>query len=118
VAIKNRLQGLCREAGYEDALVRIACHEIESWYLGDLLAVERGLHISGIARHQNKAKFRNPDRLANAARELATITKGCYQKVSGSRKIGPCLALVGNKSGSFNVFISGIRRITGGAGHA
>jgi len=118
VVIKERLQGLCHEAGYMDALVRIACHEIESWYLGDLLAVEQGLHIRGIARHQNKAKFRDPDRLANASKELASITKGCYQKVSGSRKIGPCLALVGNKSSSFNIFISGIQRITGEAEHA
>ncbi len=111
VVIKNHLQGLCHKAGYKDALVRIACHEIESWYLGDLSAVEQGLHITGIARHQDKAKFRDPDRLANTAKELATITKGCYQKVSGSRKIGPCLTLVGNKSTSFNVFISGVQRI-------
>lgn len=52
--IKKRLQALCYEAGREDVLVRIACHEIESWYLRDLAAVEQGLDITGIARHQKK----------------------------------------------------------------
>jgi len=118
VAIKKHLQVLCKKAGHDDALVRIACHEIESWYLGDLSAVEQGLDVTGIAKHQNKAKFRNPDRLANAAKELVTITEGCYQKMSGSRQIGPCLALMGNKSGSFNVFISGIQHIISEMGQA
>ncbi len=111
VVIKKRLRLLCKEAGHDDALVRIACHEIESWYLGDLSAVEQGLGITGIAKSQGKAKFRDPDRLANAAKELATITKGGYQKLGGSRKMGPCLALKGNKSNSFNVFISGVQRV-------
>jgi len=93
VVIKKRLQALCHKAKQMDVLIRIACHEIESWYLGDLLAVEKGLHLSGIAKHQNKKKFKGPDRLANAAKELMTITQQRYQKLSGSRSIGPCLAL-------------------------
>jgi hypothetical protein len=40
--IKERLMALCGRAGKEDALVRIACRELESFYLGDLKAVERG----------------------------------------------------------------------------
>ncbi|MCF6355470.1 MAG: DUF4276 family protein [Candidatus Polarisedimenticolaceae bacterium] len=115
--IKERLQALCNEAGHHRALVRIACHEIESWYLGDLSAVEQGLSITGIARHQKKAKFRDPDRLANAAKELTAITKGRYQKLSGSRQIGRCISLEGNKSTSFNLFISGIQRVISEAGH-
>jgi len=111
VVIKERLQMLCKEAGHDTTLVRIACHEIESWYLGDLSAVEQGLDITGLAKHQRKAKFRDPDRLANAAKELAALTKGCYQKLSGSRKMGSCLALEGNQSNSFTVFISGVQRV-------
>ncbi len=118
VVIKKRLQGLCHKAGQMDALIRIACHEIESWYLGDLLAVEKGLHITGIAKHQNKKKFKDPDRLANAAKELMAITQERYQKLSGSRSIGSYLALQGNKSTSFNVFVSGIQRITSEAKQA
>jgi len=95
-------------------LFRIACHELESFYLGDLSAVERGLQISGISRNQEKGKFRNPDLLGNPAEELMKITRKQYQKVSGSRSISPFLNLDGtNKSHSFNVLIRGIRSFPG-----
>jgi len=40
--IKRKLSVICSEAEKE-VLVRIACHEMESFYLGDLSAVEKGL---------------------------------------------------------------------------
>lgn len=109
--IKDRLLGLCRGAGKPDALVRIACHELESWYLGDLAAVERGLGIRGLARKQRTAIFRAPDRLANPAQELRHLTGNNYQKVAGSRSIGPFLDAEANASHSFGVFVSGIQRL-------
>ena len=109
--VKERLKELCRSAGKPEALVRIACHELESWYLGDLEAVGMGLSIPGISRSGDKAKYREPDRLNNASQELKTLTRGAYQKISGSRRIAPHLDLAGrNRSTSFNVFCSGIRR--------
>lgn len=36
VVIKKRLTDLCRQAGREDTLVRIACPHLEAWFLGDL----------------------------------------------------------------------------------
>jgi hypothetical protein len=111
VEIKDRLVRICNEAGRPETLVRIACHELESWYLGDLAAVEKGLAIGGLARHRLKAKYKNPDRLANPAQELQRLTGNRYQKVSGSRSIGPYLEANGNASHSFSVFVSGIRRL-------
>jgi len=110
--VKAKLQHLCRKAGRADALVRIACHELESWYLGDLVAVERGLELLGVARQAGIAKFREPDRLNNAAQELKDLTAGEYQKVGGSRRIAAHLDLTGaNRSTSFRVFCEGVRRI-------
>ena len=109
--IKDRLLRICRNAGRADTLVRIACHELESWYLGDLSAVESGLGIDGLIRHQGKAKYRNPDRLANPVQELQKLTGNRYQKVSGSRRIGPHLSLDSNRSHSFLVFLSGMQRL-------
>jgi hypothetical protein len=86
--IKAVLRRMCHEGKHLETLVRIACHDLESWYLGGSLAVEAGLEITGLARLQKKAKYRNPDTIANSAEELKKITKGRYQKVSGSRKIG------------------------------
>lgn len=108
---KAELASICAEAGWADTLVRIACRELESWYLGDLQAVEQGLKLKGLARHQGSGKFRNPDTLVNAAEELKKLTKGKYQKLAGSRAIAPHLSLSDNKSTSFNVLIRGIGRV-------
>jgi hypothetical protein len=109
---ETTILGLCVEAGRADALVRVACHELESFYLGDLAAVEEGLALDGLAKQQKKRKFRNPDMLANAAEELTKLTRQHYQKVDGSRRIGPCLRLDGcNKSHSFNILATGVKRI-------
>jgi hypothetical protein len=107
--IKSRLSDICTSAGKDNVLIRIACHELESWYLGDLASVETALRIPQLSRHQNNNKFRNPDRLSNAAQELFTLTKKKYQKVAGSRAIGKVLSIEGNRSGSYNVFITGLQ---------
>lgn len=111
-AVKQALVDKCVAAGRPDALVRVACHELESFYLGDLSAVESGLRLTGLARHQERRRWRQPDRLSNAAEELGKLTGGIYQKLSGSRAIGPHLRIDGNnRSHSFNVLLDGIRQI-------
>jgi len=50
--LKQELRALCEAAGRPQALVRIACHELETFYLGDLAAVigrSRGLPTRLIA---------------------------------------------------------------------
>jgi hypothetical protein len=112
VDVKQRLVALCQEANRPDALVRVACHELESWYLGDLAAVERALDLPGLSAQQRKRKFRAPDRLASPSHELDRLTEGVYQKVAGSRALAPHMSLDGsNLSGSFGVFISGVERV-------
>ncbi len=111
--IKRHLQELIDQTGKSDrCLIRIACHELESFFLGDLHAVEQGLQISGLAACQRKAKFRRPDSLTNAAEELFRLTKKQYQKMEGSRLISPYLRLDGsNQSVSFRFLLSGIRKL-------
>lgn len=109
--IKANLKAICSQAGHPNALVRIACHELESWYLGDLCAVEVALEINGIAEQQGTRKYRTPDMLANASEELEKLTKEKYQKVSGSRAIGPWLNPTRNRSDSFNAFVEGVQRV-------
>jgi len=108
---KRKLLRLCQQAGRTNTLVRIACRQLESFYLGDLCAVEKGLGISGLHQKQNSRKFRNPDVLGAAVDELKRLTKGQYQKVSGSRAIGKHLALGANRSRSFRVLVQGIRDV-------
>jgi len=109
--LKRQLKHICQQNGHPEATIRIVCHELENWYLGDLAAVEQGLGLHGLVRLQNKQKYRQPDVLANAAEELSKITKQRYQKVAGSRVIGHYLNETDNRSNSFRIFISGLKQI-------
>jgi hypothetical protein len=111
--VKQALQQICINAGKPDVVVRIACSELESWYLGDLKAVGSAFNMNGLARHQMKKKFRTPDMLTNAAQELKIVTKGQYKKIDGSRRIGLHLDGTGeqNLSHSFKVFMRSIYSI-------
>jgi len=113
--VKENLKSKTAAAGKIDkTIIRIACHELESFYLGDLAAVEKGLKLHGLSALQEKRKYREPDSLANAAQVLKKLTGGKYQKISGSRAIGEFLRLDGgNRSQSFNALLNGIRQLTG-----
>ena len=84
--VKRHLVTLCGEAGRPDTLVRIPCRELEAWFLGDLRAVEQGMGVGGLAHHQERAKFRDPDALGNAHQELSRLT-GIFTKIQPARKI-------------------------------
>jgi len=107
-AVKDRLRTLCQQGDRPDTLIRIVCHHLESWYLGDLAAVEKAFEASGIARRQDQRKFREPDTLSNADQELRRLVPQ-YQKIAGSREIAAHLNIEENRSHSFGVFLSGIR---------
>ena len=111
--IKNELLTKINKTSKQDvSLVRIACHELESFYLGDLKAVENALEINGLSTHQEKRKYRNPDKLGSPSEELKKITMRKYQKKSGSRAIGRFLSITGsNRSHSFNILIQGIYKL-------
>jgi len=110
LAVKKRLTSICKKAGRKDALVRIACGELESFYLGDLKAVASAFERK--VPSQKLAKFRNPDHLGNASQELQKILGSSEQKLKWARMISPHLAIDGsNCSHSFNVLLSGVRRL-------
>ena len=110
IGLKEALVRKCREAGRGDAVVRIVCRELESWYFGDLAAVERGLGVPALVRHEARSKYRVPDDIQAPSRELMKITRNVYQKVAGSKAIGRYMRLDMNRSHSFRVFLEGVRR--------
>ena len=107
--IKNRLVDLCVQAGRADAVVRIACRELESFFLGDLEAVAKAFNRPQIARHRQTAKYRNPDLLGSPVDELRKLVPG-YQKREGARRISPFLNLEVNQSRSFIAVIAGLNK--------
>jgi len=110
--VKAKLAERCLQAGQAaKSLVRIACKELETFYLADLNAVEQGLALKKLATQQGSAKFRDPDRLGSPSKELTALTKGAYQKVSGSRAISGHLDPANTRSSSFKNLVAGIRRM-------
>ncbi|MFC4160339.1 DUF4276 family protein [Chitinimonas lacunae] len=110
--LKQNLLDLCHASGKgTHCMVRIACRELETFYLADLQAVEQGLKIRDLASKQSSSKFRSPDYLGSPSHELKTLTKQRYEKVSGSREIGKYLKLENHRSPSFRNLIAAIYRL-------
>jgi len=110
--VKKKLLDLCAGTGKEArCVVRIACRELEAFYLADLQAVDQALGIGDLARRQKSRKFRAPDSLGSPAHELKMLTRSRYEKVAGSRAIGRCLSIDNDRSPSFRNLIAAIRRM-------
>ena len=107
--VKKVIVQKCIEAGRPDTIVRIACHELESWYLGDLAAVELGLGKPRLLHFQDNPMFLHPDDYPSPSQTLIKLVPE-YQKVGGSRAIGPHLDINNTRSTSFKVFVNGIRK--------
>lgn len=111
--IKQRLVSICKDSGRgENCIVRIACRELESFYLGDLAAVGRALSIANLGNHQTRRKFRAPDNLGCPSQELMQLTKNKYSKVNGSKLIGAEIALSdSNRSTSFRFLLQSLQKL-------
>jgi hypothetical protein len=99
--LKARLQSHASKAG-KPFHIRIVCEQLESWFLGDLAAIEAAFPRTLATRFSGAAKYRNPDLLTNASDELARFT-GVFGKVSKATAIAPHLELDRNKSPSFQL---------------
>jgi Domain of unknown function (DUF4276) len=109
--LKEKLVTLCQQHGNCAVLVRIVCRELESWYLGDMKAIEKAYPTFKLAQHQKKSKFREPDTLNNAAQEIRKILPE-FQKISSAKLIASHLDISenANTSESFRQFVSGVTR--------
>lgn len=107
--LKQTLVTLATNKNRPDPLVRIVCTELESWFLGDLSAVEQTFSID-LSSKENKAQYRNPDTIANAKQELRKLVPK-YQPISGSLSISKYMNIQRNTSQSFNIFISGVQKL-------
>jgi hypothetical protein len=111
--IKASLLARCVEAGRaNDAIVRIACHELEAWFVGDWASVAKAFDHPKLSKLQQKSMYRdNPDRLSNPVDELRKHIPH-YQKRDGARRIGPYLRRDTNASRSFQVFVDAVLRLS------
>lgn len=109
--LKQELVALCKanQAPNIKFLVRIVCHELEAWYLGDMKAIQAVFPRFNPARHLKKSQFRLPDTCQNPKTRLKDIV-GDYQQIATAQMIAPYIDIEHNRSESFRQFVSGIRK--------
>jgi len=107
--LKAELVELTKNNSELPVLIRIACRELENWYLGDLEAIEKAFPESKASKQKNRSKFRNPDNLQGFD-ELRKIVNGCSQ-TGAAREIPPFMNIENNKSESFNQFLKGFEKL-------
>ncbi len=108
---KQRLKRICDASGRSGVIVRIACHELESWYLADFAALAAAYNKPGLLKLAEQARYRDPDSIVSPSRDLKRIIPE-YQKVDGSRRIGDFLDPENTKSKSFSHLINAVRMAT------
>jgi len=113
VKLKQKISESCQKTGRKARChIRIACRELESWYLAQLDVVSRHFGVPEVVNLQDK-KYRYPDHIDKPSEELKRITKGNYQKVKGSRKMGEYLNLSVDRSTSFRNFVEVLKKLAG-----
>lgn len=110
IAIKSGLKQICSLAGHSHAVVRIACRELETFFIGDWAAVALAFGMPALAKLGAKAMYRQPDLLGAPSDELKKHIS-LYQKRDGARRIAAHLDPTRNKSQSFGVFMRSIQQI-------
>ena len=108
-ALKGQLRALCHSGGREDTLIRIACQELEAWYLGEPEALAEAFDKDQLRPIGRRARYRDPDAVVRPASALAELVPE-FQKVSGARRMASRLSRERNRSRSFQVLIEGIER--------
>jgi hypothetical protein len=90
-------------------LVRIACRELENWYIGDFEAVEKIYPEIRAEQQFKKAKFKDSDSVFGA-HEIGLLTKN-FGKIHAARLLGEIINIQANTSPSFQQFISGLSKL-------
>ena len=111
-AVKQALVERCIEARRPDAVVRVACRELESFFVGDWQAVAQAFDKPALARLAARAMYRNPDALGSPSGELARHVPE-YQKGAGARRIAPLIDPARNVSRSYHALRTAMLRLGG-----
>ncbi len=94
-------------------MIRIACKELEAWYLGDLNAIRKAFPRFRPDQYVHKSDFRNVDNITNPDKYLLRIIpefkkRSSLPKLQVSEAIAPHLDIRKNMSKSFNHTVQAI----------
>jgi len=110
--VKAKLVKLCKQGGRPTTLVRIACQELESWYLGEPDALAAAFGDDKLRDLAVKARYRDPDAVARPSDEMQRLVPQ-FQKIDAARRMGAALTVSGSasRSHSFQVFLASVRQL-------
>ncbi len=109
--VKTYLVQLCQSTGRRDVLVRVACRELEAWYIGEPQALKQAFPATrpSAFRELGKSRYQNPDTVVRPSDIIAKLIPE-FQKRSGARRMAAFLSRE-NTSNSFRVFVEGIEKL-------
>ena len=111
LALKDKLAKLCLEGHRcDNVLVRIACQELEAWYIGEPDALADAYGDEDLRDIGRKARFRDADTVQQPSATLKRLVPE-FQKVSGARLMARFLSRERNSSTSFQVLLAGVDRL-------
>ncbi|MDR0733952.1 MAG: DUF4276 family protein [Dysgonamonadaceae bacterium] len=114
--LKQKLLDMVNSNCSCDFFVRIVCKELESWFLGDLQAVEKAYPRFKAQQHSNKKHLKSVDNIKKPSEYLRKIIPDyskCNKlpKLEISRNIAAYMDINNNKSTSFNHTINAIKQL-------
>lgn len=106
---KERIQHLVdKSRNPRPTKIRIVVEELEAWFLGDLVALERsGLLVR--SKRPNKLKKDPEDHVKPV--EVLRQLDGAYQKTLGAKRIAPYLSPENNESRSFHAMVQAVKEL-------
>lgn len=107
--LKQRLVKMCEDGGRDDSVVRIACQELEAWYIGEPDALAECFNNEDLKALDRKERFRDSDTVMQPAVALGELVPE-FQKVSGARRMAEHLSLQRNKSRSFHAVMNAVQQ--------
>ncbi|HMQ62161.1 MAG TPA: DUF4276 family protein [Flavilitoribacter sp.] len=116
IDVKRQLDEIVNENCSCDYRIRIVCRELESWFLGDLSAIEKAYPRFKPSQISNKSELRDVDEINNPKefllKNIPEFSGRQYlPKLEFSSSIAPFMDLEKNKSKSFNHTISAIKEL-------
>jgi len=104
--LKKEMAAICDRVPNAKYKIRVVCHELESWYLGDAAAIDAAFNTK-LTTHAKNRFFRAPDDVPNPKQVLRRYIKNEGQ-IYIANKMGVSMtrtSCVNNRSRSFKVFM-------------
>lgn len=116
IDLKAKMRALCTQGSRPDALIRLVCQELESWYLGDLAALAAAYTQPNVDTAAHRKRFAHPDDWRKPSVEVKRLVPA-FQKSSGARAMAQHLKPESNRSKSLQVFVGGVRHMAASMGY-